>query len=141
MRGRKRDVTIGRAKKFAERQGYRWVPNPDTDMPFDALVYRANDMFIVSIRTSRNAPGEYDLPENFFRNDFQILTALPFPPYLPREVWVRYSWSRNFHRFRIFRDTFVAITMIDREKPVFEPRVRGAGTPSETPTPPGDEVK
>jgi len=141
MKGRKPSVTIGRAKKFAERQGYRWVPNPDADMPFDALVYRANDICVVSIRTSRNAPGEYDLPEDFFKNDFRILTALPFPPDMPREIWVRYSWSRNFYRFRIFQDTFIEISMIDREKPVFMIRKRDIHGPSETSPVPGDEVR
>jgi hypothetical protein len=65
LRGRKPAVTIGKAKKFAERQGYRWVPNPDNDIPFDAFVYRGNDMFAVRVATCCNAPGEYDLPEYF----------------------------------------------------------------------------
>jgi hypothetical protein len=140
MRGPKPNVTIGRAKKFAERQGYRWVPNPDADMPFDALVYRGNDMIVVRIRTSRNAPGEYDLFEEFFREEFRILNALPFPQYLPREVWVRYTWSRNFHRFRLVMGKFVETSMIDRERPVFEPEGKVSSL-SETISSRGDEVR
>jgi hypothetical protein len=119
MRVLRPDITIGRAKKFAEQQGYRWVPNPEADMPFDALAYRGTDVVIVRTRTSRNAPGDYDLREEWFREDFRILDALPFPPYMPREVWIRYPWSRLFHRFRMIRGKFWETTMIDREKPVF----------------------
>jgi hypothetical protein len=119
MRGRRPTVTIGRAKKFAHRQGYRWVPNPDADIPFDAFVYRGNDMFAVHVVTCRNAPGDYDLPKDFFRKDFEILPKLPLPAYLPREVWVRYSWSRVFHRFRLVGSDVCEVTMIDRELPVF----------------------
>jgi hypothetical protein len=141
MRGKKPNVTIGRAKKFAERQGYRWVSNPDADMPFDALVYRGNDMIVVRIRTSRNAPGDYDLFEDFFKEEFKILNALPFPSYLAREIWVRYTWSRNFHRFRILRDKFVETSMIDREKPVFEMGKEYTDSPSKMPVAPGHEVR
>jgi hypothetical protein len=119
MRGRRPTVTLGRAKKFAERQGYVWVPNPDLGIPFDAFVYRGNDMFALRVETCRNAPGEYDLPKDFFRKDFEILPKLPVPAYVPREVWVRYSWSRAFHRFRLFGKDFLEIMMIDREKPVY----------------------
>lgn len=119
MRVPRPDITARRAKRFAERQGYRWVPNPEADMPFDALVYRSTDIVIVRTRTSRNAPGDYDIREEWFREDFRILDALPFPPYMPREVWIRYPWSRSFHRFRMIRGKFRETTMIDREKPVF----------------------
>jgi hypothetical protein len=119
MRGRRPVVTIGRAKKFAERQGYRWVPNPDADMPFDAFVYRGNDMFAVRVETCRNAPGEYDLFEDFFRKNYEIIRMLPLPEYLPRELWVLYSWSRTFHRFRLVGTDLWEISMIDREMPVF----------------------
>lgn len=119
MRGRRPTVTLGRAKKFAERQGYRWVPNPDPDIPFDAFVYRGNDMIALRVETCRNAPGVYDLHKDFFRQDFEILPKLPLPPWLPREVWVRYSWSRAFHRFRLLGSDFIELTMIDRDKPVY----------------------
>ena len=44
---------------------------------------------------------------------------IPLPTYLPREVWVRYSWSRTFNRFRLFGEDFLELTMIDRDKPVY----------------------
>jgi hypothetical protein len=141
MKGRRPTVTLGRAKKFAERQGYRWVPNPDPDIPFDAFVYRGNDMFALRVETCRNAPGENDLPKDFFRKDFEILPKLPLPAYLPREVWVRYSWSRVFHRFRLVGTDLWEVTMIDRERPVFpccDPQVT---PPSERGDPGRDEVK
>jgi len=58
MKGRRLDSRDWQGKKFAERQGYRWVPNPEIEIPFDAFVYRGNDMFVVRVETSRNEPGE-----------------------------------------------------------------------------------
>lgn len=119
MRGRRPTVALGDAKKFAERQGYVWVPNPDPAIPFDAFAYRGNDTIALRVETCRNAPGVYDLHRDFFRNSFEILKKLPLPAYLPREVWVRYSWSRTFNRFRLFGEDFLELTMIDRDKPVY----------------------
>lgn len=101
------------------------MPNPDPDIPFDAFAYRGNDMIALRVETCRNAPAEYDLHRDFFRNSFEILRKLPLPAYLPREVWVRYSWSRPFHRFRLFRSDFLELTMIDPDKPVYpyEPEI------------------
>ena len=119
MRGRRPTVALGDAKKFAERQGYVWVPNPEPTIPFDAFAYRGNDIFALRVETCRNAPGVDDLHRDFFQNSFEILRKLPLPPYLRREVWVRYSWSRTFHRFRLQGEDFLELTMIDRDKPVY----------------------
>jgi hypothetical protein len=119
MRGKRPVVSLGSAKKFAEKQGYCWVSNPDTDIPFDAILYREDDVIALRVRTSRNAPGEFDLCENFFRRDFDILQALPLPQYIERELWVRFVWSRSFKRYRVFDKKLHFLTMIDREKPVF----------------------
>jgi hypothetical protein len=120
MRGVRPVVTIESAKKFAERQGYRWVPNPEADLPYDALAYRDHDAIAIRVRTSRNSPGEFDMWEDFFREDFVILNQLPMPDGIGRELWVRYVWSRVFQRYRVFEDRLSEISMIDREKPVFK---------------------
>jgi hypothetical protein len=120
MRGRRPVVTIESARKFAERQGYRWVPNPDTDLPYDAIAYRDHDAIAVRVRTCRNSPGEFDMWENFFREDFVILNHLPMPDGIGRELWVRYVWSRAFQRYRVYDERLSEISMIDREKPVFK---------------------
>jgi len=140
MRGIRPNVTIGRAKKFAERQGYRWVPNPDADMPFDALVYRGNDMIVVRACTNRAPPGDFRLFEHIFKEEYLILNALPFPPYLPREIWVRYTGSRTFCRFRIFGNRFLEIAMTNRVKPFFE-GIAGASSSSWIPLVPGEGGK
>jgi hypothetical protein len=119
MRRKRPVVSLGSAKKFAEKQGYCWVSNPDTDIPFDAILYREDDVIALRVRTSRNAPGEFDLYENFFQKDFDILQALPLPQYIARELWVRFVWSRSFRRYRLFDKKLHLLTMIDREKPVF----------------------
>jgi hypothetical protein len=122
MRGKRPVVAIEIAKKFAARQGYRWVENPDQDMPFDAFLYRGNDAMIIRVKSPRNAPGVYDLFEDFFRDEYEILDSLPFPQYIWRELWVRYVWGRSIHRFRLFDNRFSEITMIDLKVPVFQMR-------------------
>ena len=119
MRGKRPVKSLGSAKKFAEKQGYCWVSNPEMNIPFDAILYREDDIIALRIRTSRNAPGEFDLYEDFFRADFDILQALPLPAHVARELWVRFVWSRSFQRFRLFNEKLHLLTMIDREKPVF----------------------
>ena len=141
MRGVRPVVTINAAKKFAGQQGYRWVPNPDADMPFDAMLYRDHDAIAVRIRTSRLSPGEYDLWEDFFRDNVEILKALPMPERISRELWVRYIWSRVFQRYRLFGDKLFEVNMIDREKPVFKERREKAIPPSDSPSVQGPEVK
>ena len=120
MRGRRPTVTIESARKFAERQGYYWVPNPDADLPYDALAYRDHDVIAVRVRTCRNSPGEFVLWEDYFRDDFEILNLLPMPEGIGRELWVRYVWRRGFQRYRVHEDRLSEISMIDREKPVFK---------------------
>jgi len=122
MRGKRPVISLGSAKKFAERQGYCWVTNPETDIPFDAMLYRENDVIALRVRTSRNAPREFDLYEDFFQEDFDILQSLPLPSHIARELWVRFVWSRSFQRFRIFDEKLHLLSMIDREKPVFRKR-------------------
>jgi hypothetical protein len=141
MRGKRPVVSLGSAKKFAEKQGYCWVSNPETNIPFDAMLYRENDVIALRVRTSRNAPKEFDLYEDFFQADFDILKALPLPPHIARELWVRFVWSRSFQRFRLFNEKLHLLTMIDREKPVFQRRLKGREGSSLYPEKRGDDLK
>jgi hypothetical protein len=141
MRGIRPVVTIESAKKFAERQGYRWVPNPDADLPYDAIAYRNHDAIVVRVRTSRHSPGEYDMWEDFFCEDVEILKALPMAEQISRELWVRYVWSRVFQRYRLLGDKLNEITMIDREKPVFEMRGKKTAASSGNSSARGPDVK
>ncbi len=141
MRGKRPVVSLGSAKKFAERQGYCWVSNPEADIPFDAMLYRENDIIALRVRTSRNAPREFDLYEDFFRADFDILQALPLPPHIARELWVRFVWSRVFQRFRMFDEKLHLLTMIDREKPVFRRGIKEGTGSSQNPEKRGDAPK
>ena len=133
MRGARPVVTIDSARKFAERQGYCWVANPDTDLPYDALAYRDHDAIAIRVRTCRNSPGEFDMWEDFFRDDFEILRILPMPEGIGRELWVRYVWSRVFQRYRVYENRLSEISMIDREKPAFKRGVKFRSTPPNLP--------
>jgi hypothetical protein len=139
VRGNRPVVSLAAAKKFAERQGYCWVSNPETEIPFDAMLYRENDAIAIRVRTSRKSAGEFDMWEDFFRDDFEILKMLPMPEGIGRELWVRYVWSRAFQRYRIHEDRLYEISMIDREKPVFQKCVKFRSELLNLPTIRGDE--
>jgi len=117
------------------------VSNPEPDIPFDAMLYRENDVIVLRVRTSRNAPGELDLYEDFFRADCDILEALPLPPHIARELWVRFVWGREFQRFRLFDKKLHLLTMIDREKPVFRPGLKGGQKSCRNPEETRDDFK
>ncbi|MDD1695770.1 MAG: hypothetical protein LUQ54_02620 [Methanoregula sp.] len=70
--------------------------------------------------------------EDFFRDDFEILKLLPMPEVIGRELWVRYVWSRAFQRYRVYEDRLSEITMINREKPVFNRSVKLRGDSQNT---------
>jgi hypothetical protein len=141
IRGVRPVVTIDSAKKFAGRQGYCWVPNPYTDLPYDAIAYRDHDAIAIRVRTSRHLPGRHDMWEDFFYDDVEILKALPMPEWINRELWVRYVWSRVFQRYRLLGDKLNEINMVDREKPVFDKRRKKAIPPSGSASVQGPEVK
>ena len=119
MRGCKPTTMIDTAKKFAQRQGYRWVPNPDPDMPFDAIAYREHDLIVIRVKTCRRTLGEYDISEDFIREDYDILNSLPFPDNTQWELWIRYAWSRKFIRYRILNEWLFEHTFVYQEPPVF----------------------
>ncbi len=139
MRGKRPVVSLGSAKKFAERQGYCWVSNPEADIPFDAMLYRENDVIALRVRTSRNAPREFDLYEDFFRADFDILQALPLPPHIARELsgTVCMEPGRSSGSGYSMKN-FTCSSMIDREKPVFRRGIKEGTGSSQNPEKRGD---
>lgn len=141
MRGRHPVVSLGSAKKFAERQGYCWVSNPETHIPFDAMLYRTNDVIALRVRTSRNTPKEFDLYEDFFKADYDILQELPLPPHIARKLWVRFVWSRAFLRFRLFNEKLHLLSMTGLEKPVFRQGHKEVKGSSVNPPKEGDDLK
>jgi hypothetical protein len=93
--------------------GYRTRMQTCPVMPF---AYRDHTAWSVRVRTRWNSPCDYDMWEKFFRDDFDILRALPMSEGFSRELLMRYVWSRVFQRYQVYDNRLSEITMIDRKK-------------------------
>jgi hypothetical protein len=100
-RGKKPESTIAEAKKFAERMGYHWMENTEKDLPFDFLIFKTDSVRVVKVRGTLNRIGPDVLYENKFPDEVAGLLALPFPPGIFRELWVKARGERTWRRLHV----------------------------------------
>jgi hypothetical protein len=98
-RGKKPVAAIGEAKGFAERMEYRWMDNPDADLPFDFLIYKPAAFRAVKVRLTRHRIDPDAFYEELFPDEIRGLRGLPFPQFILRELWVRTQHERTWRRF------------------------------------------
>jgi hypothetical protein len=102
-RGPKPTAAIGDAKKFAGRMGYRWQENTDNPaLSYDLIVFRNAYAFLVKVRVVRNHINPEAFYEDLLADDLREVRALPFPRWMPREIWLRTQHERVFRRLRIY---------------------------------------
>ncbi|MGA2917856.1 hypothetical protein [Methanoregula sp.] len=101
MRGRKAASLKDEAKKCAERMGYHWTDNTDPSVSFDGFMYRPSIMFAVKLKKHRYGLSYDCIIEQEFPEDVADFRALPIPPYIPRELWVRTQNERAYRRFYV----------------------------------------
>jgi len=109
MRGRKAASLKDEAKKCAERMGYHWTDNTDPSVSFDGFMYKPSIMFAVKLKKTRYGLSYDCIIEQEFPEDVADFRALPIPPYIPRELWVRTQNERAYRRFYILPDTTAEI--------------------------------
>lgn len=102
-RGRKPAVAITEAKKFAERMGYRWVDNPHADHPYDFLIFKPESFRLIKIRQTRYRIDPEAFYDQLFPEEVRGLRELPFPPFIPREIWLRTQHERIWRRLHVTR--------------------------------------
>jgi hypothetical protein len=103
-RGRKATTIRDEAGLLAEQMGYRWIANPHADLAFDFFMFRPAVVAVVKLRKIRNAIlGDLDAAKKF-PDEVAALRALPFPPHVLRELWIRTQDDRCWRRFYIFAD-------------------------------------
>jgi hypothetical protein len=89
--------------------GYHWTDNTDPSVQFDGLMYRASRMVAVKLKKVRYGLSEDFFAEDKFPDNVAALRALPLPPYVLRELWVRTQNERSWRRFYILPDTTAEI--------------------------------
>ena len=102
-RGKKPEAAINDAKKFAEKMGYQWQENThNPDLAYDLLVFKQTYAFLVKVRVVRNHIDPDDFYEDLLEDDLRDVRALPFPAWMPREIWLRTQHERIFRRLRVY---------------------------------------
>ena len=89
--------------------GYHWTDNTDTSVKFNGLMYRKNIMIAVKMKKIRYGLDTDCIIEEKFPDDIADIRALPLPPYIIREFWIRTQNERAYRRFYILPDTTAEI--------------------------------
>jgi len=89
--------------------GYHWTDNTDPSVKFDGLMYRKNIMIAVKMKKIRYGLDTDCIIEEKFPDDIADIRALPLPPYIIREFWIRTQNERAYRRFYILPDTTAEI--------------------------------
>jgi hypothetical protein len=114
-RGRTAASLKDEAKEWAERMGYHWTDNTDPSVKFDGLMYRSNVMAAITLKKIRHGLEADCIIEKKFPDDVAEIRALPLPPFIIRELWIRTQNERAYRRFYILPDTTAEIEMNTRE--------------------------
>ena len=115
MRGKPASDLKDEIQKLAQRMGYHWAENTDPSVPFNGFMYREAVMIAVKAIKIRYSPGEDCIIEKKFPDDIVEIRALPLPPWVIREFWVRTQNERAYRRFYVLPDTTAEIEMNSRE--------------------------
>lgn len=100
-RGKKPAAAIDDAKGFAQRMGYRWMDNPDEELPFDFFIFKPATFRVVKVRLTRYSIDPEAMYEDLFPDEIRGLRELPFPPTICRELWLRTRAERVWRRLNI----------------------------------------
>jgi hypothetical protein len=101
-RGPRPLAAIRDAKKFAEKMGYRWQENTENpELGYDLHLFKPGNAFLLRVRVMRNTIGPDDFYEDLLAEDLRELRGLPFPKWMPREIWLRTRHERAYRRLTV----------------------------------------
>ncbi len=109
MRGSPAANLKDEVKDCAERMGYHWAENTDPDVPFAGLMFQKTVVIAVTAKNVRYGLDENCIIENKFPDEIENVRALPLPPFIIREFWVRTQNERAFRRFYVLPGTTAEI--------------------------------
>jgi len=101
-RGPRPLAAIRDAEKFAEKMGYRWQENSNNpELGYDLLVFKPGYAFLLKVRVVRTMINPEILYEDLLADELREIRGLPFPAWMPREIWLRTRHERTFRRLRV----------------------------------------
>lgn len=104
-RGKKPVAAIAEAKKFAERMGYWWQENTNPELAYDLFVFKPASARIIKVRQTRHRIDSDTMYEDLLPDAVNAVRALPFPPWMPREIWLRTQHERVWRRLLIHQQS------------------------------------
>jgi hypothetical protein len=111
-RGKRPVAAIREAKKFAERMGYRWQENTENpDLAYDLHLFKPGNALLVKVRIVRYHISPDIFYEDLLEDELREVRALPFPAWMPREIWLRTRHERAWRRLRIYDITVGEVGM------------------------------
>jgi hypothetical protein len=111
-RGKRPVAAIREAKKFAERMGYRWQENTENpDLAYDLHLFKPGNALLVKVRIMRYHISPDIFYEDLLEDELREVRALPFPAWMPREIWLRTRHERAWRRLRIYDITVGEVGM------------------------------
>ncbi|MGA2912698.1 MAG: hypothetical protein ABSE07_04200 [Methanoregula sp.] len=108
-RVKKPEAAIAEAKDFAVRMGYRLMDNPYADLLYDYLIFKPESVRAVKVRQTRYHIDPNGFYEQQFPDEILGLRALPFPPFIQRELWLRTQHERSWRRLLVYDMSMVEI--------------------------------
>jgi hypothetical protein len=100
-RGRRPEAAIAEAKTFAERMGYRWLDNQYPDLAFDFQIFKPQSIRLVKVRLTWYRIDPDAFYDQLFPDEVRGLRELPFPLFIPRELWLRTQHERAWRRLHV----------------------------------------
>ena len=100
-RGKKPDAAIAEAKKFAERMGYWWQENTNPKLAYDLFIFKSESVRVVKVRQTRYTINPDTMYEDLLPDDLRGVRVLPFPKWMPREIWLRTQHERAWRRLLV----------------------------------------
>lgn len=83
--------------------GYRWQENTDNPaLAYDFIAFKEGYAMLVKVRVVRNTIDPETFYEDFLADDLRDVRGLPFPKWMPREIWLRTQHERTFRRLRVY---------------------------------------
>jgi len=102
-RGKRPLAAIADAKKFAGKMGYEWQENTDhPELGYDLFCFKPGSAFLLRVRVLKHHINPDVFYEDLLREELAEVRGLPFPKWMPREIWLRTQHERTFRRLRIY---------------------------------------
>jgi hypothetical protein len=94
-------AAIRDAKKFAEKMGYQWEENTHPELGYHLLIFKPDSLRLITVRVVRHAIGADVFYDELLPDEIAGMRMLPFPAWIPREIWLRTQHERTFRRLLV----------------------------------------